>query len=138
MSDVAPELKRKPGRPRKRKDPDDAPVDGHYKRDKLLNPETGMRYALLDEKEDGAEFRHRGYRRVERTADESTVRPLWDTGDPTDSHYSVKGLVLYACEEERAKKWEQPALDESNGRMAAIKAAAERTGGHMNQTIETR
>ena len=136
MSDeIAPETKRKPGRPRKRKDPDDAPIDGHYKRDLLLNKEPGKRYAILDEKEDAAEFRSRGYRRVERQA-EGGVRPLWDTGDPSDSHYSVKGLVVYEADEEKLKKWDQAALDQSNGRMAAINAAAKRTGADMGMTMK--
>lgn len=133
--DVSPEPKRR-GRPKKvaaRKDPADAPIDGHYRRDKLLNTKPGMRYAILDEKEDAAEFRGRGYRRS--TREEGGVVPLWDSGDPADSTMYVKNLVVYECEEEKAARWDVAALEQSNGRMAAIHETARRTGTDMGMTV---
>lgn len=136
MSDVAPEIKKRPGRPKKRKDPDDAPIDGDYRQDLILDKEAGKRYALLDEKEDAAKFTHRGYRRVEPR--DGAPRPVWQDPLQSGSHYSVKGLVLYEADEETVKKYDKQALSVNDQRMAAIKAAAERTGGHLTQTIETR
>lgn len=135
MSDVAPELKRKPGRPKKRKDPADGPVDGDFRQDMILDKEPGKRYALLDEKEDAAKFTFRGYRRVEPR--EGSPRPVWQDPLAGNSHYSVKGLVLYEANDEHVARYDKQALQQSDERMANIKRAAEATGGYMTQTTET-
>ena len=59
--------------PRKRKDFGEAPVDGDYSRDQVVNKRPGCRYVwALDE--DIPEYRARGFKRVERAADAPTPR----------------------------------------------------------------
>ena len=140
MSEAAePQSQPKPrrGRPpgRKRKDPIDAPVDGDYQIDSILNKEAGKRYALLDKDDFLMKFKHRGYRKVERTAE--GARPVLIDDEDIGSGYQVRGLTLYECDEDRALAYDEKRRSISEGRMAAINAAAERTGGYMTRTHQT-
>lgn len=88
-------------RGRKRKDPADAPVDGDYRRDTVLNKDPGKRYALASV-DDIPVMRGRGFVRTERTEDGSGAIPAYDSGQG-DGGYQVGGqLTLMEAPEERA------------------------------------
>ena len=88
---------RPPGSGKKRHDPEPAPVNGDYSKDVVFGKEAGKRYAWLTPTgidADVPNFKHRGYRRVERV--EGGPRPAWDDGNEKDLGFSVGGLDLYA------------------------------------------
>ncbi len=110
-------------------------MDGDYQIDSILNKEAGKRYALLDKDDFLMKFKHRGYRKVERTAE--GARPVLIDDEDIGSGYQVRGLTLYECDEDRALAYDEKRRSISEGRMAAINAAAERTGGYMTRTHQT-
>lgn len=129
---VAPKKRR--GRPpKKRHDPEAAPVNGDYQNDVIFDREPGKRYALLSG-DDIPKFRHRGYVKSERK--EGGPRPAWDMGSETDSGFTVAGLTQYEIDEERIKRFDEQALKQSEMRMKAINEAAARTGGYMTHDME--
>lgn len=129
--------KRKGGRPKgsgkKRHDPADAPINGDYSQDVILNKEPGKRYAWLSP-DDVPRFRHRGYVKSERKPD--GPRPAWDMGTDSDPDFVVGGLTQYEVEEERIQRYDARDRAPSEARMQAIRKAAEATGGYMTRTVE--
>jgi hypothetical protein len=86
---------------RKRKDPDQAPIDGDYTRDVVLNKSADKAYALVHQ-DDMAVMSGRGYRRTARTEDGTGARPAYDQGG--DGDMVVGGqLVLMEAPVERAE-----------------------------------
>ena len=134
---VSAPKKRRGRPPKKRHDPEAAPVNGDYTKDVVLGRESGKRYAWLTASgidADVPNFKHRGYRKVERTPD--GPRPAWDLGSETDSGFSVGGLELYEVDEDLAKRNDAQALRQSDMRMKAIHEAAKATGGYMTHDME--
>ncbi len=87
---------------RKRKDPDDAPIDGDYTKDVVLNKDPDKAYALVSI-DDLPVMRGRGYVRTERSDDPNATRPAYDVGDG-DGGYQVGGqLMLMEAPKERAE-----------------------------------
>ena len=122
----SPEPKRR-GRPR-RHDPVEAPVDGVYRNDHVLNKEKGKRYYLLND-EDAAVKRSIGARKVERR--EGAARPFYDFGSETDSGYSVRGLTLYEMPEKLAAQHDRAVAKESEDRMALMRQQVRQSGGEL-------
>ncbi len=79
---------------RKRKDPDDAPIDGDYTKDVVLNKDPDKAYALVSI-DDLPVMRGRGYLRTERSDDPNATRPAYDVGDG-DGGYQVGGERAFA------------------------------------------
>ena len=131
--------KKRRGRPpgKKRHDPEPAPVTGDYSKDVVFNREAGKRYAWLTPTgidADVPNFKHRGYRKTERTPD--GPRPAWDMGSETDVGFSVGGLELYEADEETIARFENHQRAPSERRMQGIHAAAQATGGYMTRETE--
>lgn len=118
----------------KRIDPEDAPVNGDYGKDKIQNPQPGIRYAMLSD-EDVPTFRNMGYVKSERRPDRLD-KPAWDLGDEADSGYKVGNLTQYECKEELLAARERMNIKRQDQRMASIKANARRTGGDMTQELQ--
>ncbi len=93
--------------PRKRKNFAEAPIDGDYTRDQVVNKRPGCRYVwALDE--DIPELRSRGFARVERSADGPAPRfdEFSDTGEA--AYFTGKNrLVLMEAPEDRVAAREQ-------------------------------
>lgn len=90
---------------RKRKDPDEAPIDGDYRQDHVLNKDPSKAYALVHQ-DDMPKMAGRGYRRTVRPAEaserETSARPAYDFN--TEGDYVVGGqLVLMEAPKERAE-----------------------------------
>lgn len=141
MPDVTEEAPKRRGRPKgsktKRHDPADAPINGDYEKDVVLNKDPSKRYAWLTTEgidSDVSRFRHRGYVKTEKT--EGGPRPAWDQESDTGSGFTVGGLTLYEVSEEHIAKHDERQRAPSERRMKAIKAAAEQTGGYMTRTVE--
>lgn len=85
---------------RKRIDPDDAPIDGDYRKDQVLNKDPGKAYALVAA-DDMPIMNGRGYVRTQRA--EGGAKPAWDIGG--DGDLTVAGqLVLMETSKENAEK----------------------------------
>ena len=128
---------RPPGSGKKRHDPEPAPINGDYSKDVVLNTDAGKRYAWLTPKgidADVPNFKHRGYKKTERTAD--GPRPAWDQGEATDLGFEVGGLELYEASEETIARYEAHQRTPSERRMQSIEAAAKASGGYMTRTVE--
>lgn len=141
MPDVLEAPKKRVGRPKgsktKRHDPVDAPINGDYEKDVVLNKQAGKRYAWLTTSgidSDASRFRHRGYARTEATED--GPRPAWDNDSDVGSGFTVGGLTLFEVGEDHAARLDAHTRAPSERRMKAIKAAAEATGGYMTRTLE--
>lgn len=141
MSDVIEESPKRRGRPKgsktKRHDPVDAPINGDYEKDVVLNKEPGKRYAWLTTSgidSDASRFRHRGY--VKTEAREGGPRPAWDNDADVGSGFTVGGLTLFEVGEDHAAKLDAHNRAPSERRMKAIQAAAEATGGYMTRNLE--
>jgi hypothetical protein len=124
---------RPPGTGKKRHDPEATPINADYSQDVVLNKEAGKRYAWLSN-DDVPRFRHRGYAKAERTPEGPT--PAWDMGKEGDDGFTVGGLTLYDVPEDHIQRYDARDRLPSEGRMKAIKAAAEATGGYMTQKLE--
>ncbi len=87
--------------PRKRKDFAEAPVDGDYSRDQVINKRPGCRYVWASD-EDIPELRSRGFSRVERA--EGGPAPRFDEFAGTGEAAYLTGknrLVLMEASESR-------------------------------------
>lgn len=118
--------------PRKRRDPDAAPIDGDYADDQVLNKEKGFTYRWLSV-DDVPRFKQMGYVREERGAD--GARPAFDRGNDGDAGYSVGSLTLYKAPDAVAEKHEQRALKAATDRMSTIRAQAKRSGGAFTSQL---
>ena len=85
---------------RRRKDIEDAPIDGDFTRDVVLNRDPGKKYGLILPGEDMAKWVAHGAVRTERLEDGSGARPVYDEGG--DGGYVIGGqLVLMEMPAER-------------------------------------
>src|SRR5688572_29940348 len=105
----------------KRHDPDDSPVDGVYRADRITNQRKGYRCFLLNE-EDAAVKRAQGAVKVARGSE--GPRPFYYFGSDSDTGYTNRGLTLYEMPEELARKHEQSITAEAAQRMAIIRQEA--------------
>lgn len=119
--------------PRRRRDPDAAPIDGDYTDDQVLNKEKGFTYKWLSV-DDVPRFKAMGYVREERGAE--GARPAFDRGNDGDAGYSVGSLMLYKAPDGVAAKWEQRALKEAADRMNTIRRQARATGGNFTSQLQ--
>lgn len=120
--------------PRKRHDPDDAPVDGFYRYDSVVNKEPGKRYYLLDD-DDAIVKVAMGARMVERRP--GGAKPLYDRGSDADSGYRIRGLTLYEMPEALAKRHDAMAVAAGADRMSIIRNEARRSPGgeYVEETV---
>ncbi len=79
-------------RGRKRKDPVDAPINGDYTMDVILDRDPDKDYALVSV-EDLPVMKGRGFVRTERTSDGTGARPAFDAGSG-DGGYLVGGQLM--------------------------------------------
>lgn len=118
--------------PRVRHDPDDAPVDGVYRNDKVINKDPGKRYYLLNE-EDALIKQAQGARLTERR--EGGARPFFDRGSDADSGYRVRDLRLFEMPEALARKYDAEPVAECSRTLATIRNEARRSpGGEYEET----
>lgn len=118
--------------PRRRKDPDEAPIDGDRAWDRVINKQKGTTYKWLSD-DDIPVYRSMGFVREERGSD--SARPVFDAGSESDAGYHVGSLTLYKAPDEVAQRmdgWAQKAADD---RMVNTRRAAKRSGGYF--TSET-
>ncbi len=104
---------------KKRHDPADAPIDGDYAMDVVLNRDPAKIYAWLS-KEDIPKFKARGYSRIDRSTEEGSARSAFDLGDPTDAGYRNGDLELYAVPREIKERIDRHAQRAQDDRMATI------------------
>lgn len=98
---------------RKRKDPDDAPIDGDYTMDVVLNKDPNKAYALVHQ-DDMPKMVGRGYRRTLRADD--SARPAYDA--TTEGDFIVGGqLVLMENDKDRADAIQRRSEREFSARM---------------------
>ena len=133
--------------PRKRKDFGDAPVDGDYSRDQVINKRPGCRYVwALDE--DIPELRARGFKRVDRAADAPAPKfdEFGDEGGP-DYRVGKNRLVLMEASEDRVSAREKQERAVFNAQLAQLQKQSRRgttldergvsVHGEVAQTIST-
>lgn len=121
-------------RGRKRKDPADAPIDGDYSLDQVVNKQPGWDYKLLVA-DDVPKFRARGYTAVSRGPD--AAKPAYDMGSETDADYKAGGLTLYAAPANVAERFTRQAQQMADARMATIRSDSRKQGLHLD-TFERR
>jgi hypothetical protein len=116
--------------PRKRKDPDAAPIDGDYTLDQVLNKDPAFAYALVDP-DDMAKYRSYGYVAEMRGPDAAV--PAWDGGDATDAGYKVRNLTLMKIPLAKRARIDAVGQRQAEGRMAALKREVENLGGEFGK-----
>lgn len=143
--DIAPveKVKRKPGRKPKRHDPADAPIDGDYALDKIINKQDGWDYAGMSDR-DRQRRQHQGWQ-PELWAD-GCARLFYDYGKHVDGEeIKINGqLTLMKIPSERRariraaeRKWHTDA--KATLRQTAEQSAASvgglNTRGYHKQTV---
>jgi hypothetical protein len=112
--------------PRKRKDFGEAPIDGDYSRDQVINKRPGCRYVwALDE--DIPEMRARGFKRVERAEDGPA--PRFDEFAESGAAGDVPGqnrLVLMEADESRVAAREQHERKTFNAQLGQLQRQSKR------------
>lgn len=117
-------------RGRKRKDPTEAPIDGDYSLDQVLNKDPDFAYGLVDP-DDMAKYRSLGY--VAETRGPDAAKPRYDQGTEADSGYKVRALTLMKLPKALRERLDNQAIDISRRRMSAIKASFEVNGGEFGR-----
>jgi hypothetical protein len=120
-------------RGRKRKDPDEAPIDGDWTHDVVLNKQKGFAYKLLSP-EDILVFKAYGFTREERGPD--AAHPVFDIGAETNTpDYTVKGLTLYKAPDAVAARLERSAQARADRNMSTIRGEAIASGGELSTQV---
>lgn len=104
-------------RGRKRKDPIDAPIDGDYAQDRIVNKQAGWKYLLLSE-EDVPRYKAMGATLEERGPD--SARPEFASGTEEGSGYKVGNLTLYKIPEELADRFDRRAQQIADQRSQSL------------------
>lgn len=124
--------KRKAGRPpKKRHDPEPAPIDGDYQNDHITGKQAGWDYGLVSDRLRGKYLAY-GWQ-VERWG-AGCARPLWDYGEHKDGE-EVRinnQLTLMKIPTDRRNKINQRERQWHTDAKAALKRTAENTGGKFN------
>lgn len=116
-------------RGRKRKDPGEAPIDGDYTPDIVLNKQSGYTYKWLSA-DDIPRFKQRGYT-VEKRADDS-ARPAFDSGAETNEpDFKFGQLTLYKAPTAVAERMDKQAQLIADQRMTQIRSIASASGGEF-------
>lgn len=125
---LAEKAKRKPGRPRKRHDPDAAPVDGDYQNDQIVNKRPGYDYGLVSDRLMGR-YLAQGWEVEGYGAD--CARPRWDYGKHKDGDpvRINNQLTLVRIPAKRRQAISQRERQWHNDAKASLKHTAESTGG---------
>lgn len=118
--------------PRRRKDPEDAPIDGDKAFDRVINKQKGFTYAWLSG-EDIPRYKAMGYTREDRGPD--SARPAFDYGVDGDAGYTVGSLALYKAPTELAQRMERWAQAEADKRMSTVRRDAKRSGGYFKSEV---
>lgn len=118
--------------PRRRKDPDDAPIDGDKAFDRVINKQKGFTYAYLSA-DDIPRYKAMGYTREERGPD--SARPVFDYGADGDAGYTVGQLTLFKAPDEVAKRMERWAQGEADKRMSTVRREAKHSGGYFKSEV---
>jgi hypothetical protein len=118
--------------PRKRKDPDEAPIDGDRAFDRVINKKKGYTYKWLSD-DDIPRFKAMGYTREERGDD--AARPVFDMGGEGDAGYRVGSLTLYAAPDALAQRFDGYAQSEADKRMSTVRREAKRSGGYFKSEV---
>lgn len=114
-------------RGRRRKDPSEAPIDGDYTPDIVINKTAGYTYKWLSA-DDIARFKANGYVREERGPD--SARPAYDVGaESGDPDYKFGSLTLYKALNTHADRLDRIAQGVADRRMSTIRSEAKATGG---------
>lgn len=119
--------------PRRRKDPDEAPIDGDKRLDRLVNKQKGMSYKLLSA-DDIPYFKSMGFVREERGPD--AARPVFDAGSDDDPGYHVGSLTLYKAPDELARRVDGWAQKENDDRMSATRRDVKSAGGRYTSELQ--
>lgn len=118
----------------KRKDPAEAPIDGDYTDDVVLNKQKGFTYKLLSS-EDIPRFKQQGFTREDRGPD--AAHPVYDAGAETGTaDYQVKGLTLYKAPDAIAHRADRFAQHRADIRMSEIRDIARASGGEFSTQIQ--
>lgn len=116
-------------RGRKRKDPSDAPIDGDYSPDQVLNKQKGYTYKWLSA-DDIPKFKPIGFVREERGPD--SAHPAYDQNESNgDADYRFGSLTLYKAPDDRANRLDRIAQGMADRRMSTIRSEAKATGGEF-------
>jgi hypothetical protein len=123
-----PRPKNKGGRPKKRRDPPPAPIDGDYRNDAISNKEAGWDYGLIADRERG-KYLARGWQ-VERYG-AGCARPKWDynehkNGDEVRVNNQLTLMKIPTALREQINNQERQWHTEAK---AALKRAATDSGG---------
>jgi len=124
MSEAASEEASKKRRGRKRHDPEDAPVDGDYAKDRVRGVPAGYR-AILASDEDIPRMKHRGAFIVNR--EPGCPVPDYDVGSK-DGPVMVDNLTLMLISEENAQRAERPGREQAAQRMKSLRRSATKSG----------
>lgn len=120
-------------RGRKRKDPSEAPIDGDWTHDVVLNKQKGRTYKLLSA-EDIPVYKAYGFTREERGPE--SAHPAFDIGaDTGTADYQVKGLTLYSAPEAVANRLEKAAQTRADQKMRTIRDLTVASGGEFTTQI---
>lgn len=118
--------------PRRRKDPDAAPIDGDRAWDRVLNKQKGYTYGYLSA-EDIPVYKSMGWTREERGPD--AARPVFDIGDESTAGYHVGSLTLYKAPDALAQAPNKWAQTEADNRIKTIRREAKGTGGRFTSEL---
>ena len=112
--------KKRRGRPpKKRHDPDPAPIDGNRAFDKVQNKEAGYEYMLVSD-EDMQEMKFRGAVICER--DSESAKLLYDDREKAgEAHIGFRELTLMKIRVEDAERARAPGFARAKQRMAAMR-----------------
>jgi len=115
-------------RGKKRQDPADAPIDGDYSLDQVVNKDPAFKYAMLHA-EDMPKYRSLGYVPEERGPD--AAKPRWDSSTETDAGYKVRDLTLMKIPRSLAERIDGQALGVAKRRTETLKREFTQAGGQF-------
>lgn len=116
-------------RGRKRKDPGEAPIDGDFALDVVLNKQKGYTYKWLSS-EDIPRFKANGYTREDRGPD--SARPAFDVGAENGApDFKVGSLTLYKAPDGLAQRLDNIAQKRADLNISTIRALAKKSGGEF-------
>ncbi len=128
-STVTTKIKRKPGRPPKRRhDPPPAPVDGDYSLDQVVNKQPGFDYGLISHRQRGR-YQARGWMPERWGAD--CAHSKWDYGQHKDGDEVTvdNALVLMKIPTERRQAMDSAERGWHTSAKENLKRVAETSGG---------
>lgn len=114
-------------------DPDEAPIDGDFQMDQVLNKDPSKTYALVHA-DDMPRMKGRGY--VPTVREEGGARPLFDGGG--DGNYIVNGqLTLMEIPKERGDRIQREAEKRGGSRWNSERASFDQKNRDVSRRTET-